>query len=175
MTPIPLPTTIALTGLNGFHFPAFLAMHFPFLADFNALPLIPLVAIVGGFAVAVLVPLAAMYFQHQKRQLWHETARVALEKGQPLPAMPMSDEELKHAAPPPGTEPAAWEQARQIQQRRNDLRSGLILIAVGAGLYLFLGQMAGPVRYCGAIPGFIGVAMLLNALLSLVFGGKKNP
>ena len=61
-------------------------------------------------------------------------------------------------------------------EKANDLRSGLVLIAVGAGLYLFLGSLAGrSLGLVGAIPGFIGVALLLNALLSATFRRKDTP
>ncbi|MFI5335728.1 MAG: hypothetical protein ACHQ5A_03035, partial [Opitutales bacterium] len=85
---------------------------------------IALAAIAGTFLAAILIPVFALYFQHRKRQLWHETARVALEKGQPMPPMPeesgLSKEEFHEAI-------------QHSRGGKNDLRSGLILIGVGAG------------------------------------------
>ena len=56
------------------------------------------------------------------------------------------------------------------------MRAGLILIAVGGGLYLFLNALVGrALGLVGAIPGFIGVALLLYATLSLLFNRKDAP
>ncbi len=59
-------------------------------------PLLPLLEIDPGILLGLILPLAgialagvvvvcSLYFQHRRREMWHETARVALEKGQPLP------------------------------------------------------------------------------------------
>ncbi len=61
-------------------------------------------------------------------------------------------------------------------QPPNDIRYGLVLIALGAGLYLFLGTfVAHNLGYVGAIPGFIGLALLLYGLLSAVFKRNAPP
>lgn len=125
--------------------------------------LIPIVVIVSGCTVAIF----GMYFSHRQRQSWHETARIALEKGQPVPPMPKDDGQKQHHDRDRG--------ARELTQ--HDVRRGLVLIAVGAGLWLMLGGLpgAGNLRYIGAIPGFIGVALLLHALLIAMFGQKSQP
>jgi len=57
-----------------------------------------------------------------------------------------------------------------------DIRSGLILIAVGAGLYLFLSSVAGEaIGYVGAIPGFIGMALFLFGVVNAFFRRHDNP
>jgi hypothetical protein len=90
-------------------------------------------------------------FVQRREELWHETARVALEKGQPVP----------------GPHPEAERSQSADEERRNDFRAGLILIGVGAGLYLFFDALGTyPLRFVGAIPGFIGVALLLHAWLT---------
>lgn len=115
--------------------------------------MIPLAAMLIG----VVIVLGGLYFQNRRRQMWHETARIALEKGQPLP--PLVDDVV--ASPHPRTD---------RDEIRNDLRNGLVCIATGAGLFLFLGTMFGRgLGYVGAIPGFIGIALLLNAAISGLF------
>jgi hypothetical protein len=132
--------------------------------------IVPVVSLVFAGVMAV----SAMYFKHQKQLAWHQTARLALEKGQPMPPPPMSDEELKYAPAPPTMSAAEWQQAQRTQQRRRDLRAGLILLAVGGGLYLMLREMSGTdVAMVGAIPGLIGVALLLHGLLDRVLTGNK--
>jgi hypothetical protein len=50
----------------------------------------------------------------------------------------------------------------QIKTREGMKIGGLINVAVGTGLILFLRELVGPhVALCGLIPGFIGVAMLV--------------
>lgn len=112
----------------------------------------------AGLAAGIVFGGLGMYFHHRRQALWHETARIALEKGQPLP--PLQDQE---------TSPS-------YVSKDNDFRSGLVLIAVGAGLYLFLNAFLGRAfGLVGAIPGFIGVALLLYATLNVLFSRKDKP
>ena len=98
-----------------------------------------------------------------RERLWHETARIALEKGQPVPLI-LGNDELAIQAPRP----------------RNDLRAGLILIAVSVGLMLQpwrfndAGHSFNPIAFGAAIPGCIGVALLLNALITALFSKKHT-
>ena len=101
------------------------------------------------FFVAVIV-VSIQYAKIRRREMWHQTARVALEKGQPLPP-PDKQEETSRSGLPSGP---------------RDIRAGLILIAVGAGLALFLGKVHSVgMGYMGVIPGFIGVALLLYGVV----------
>ncbi len=110
------------------------------LANFEYGLLIPLAGMGIGLAAIIVGTLEKM----QKRRLRQELLRVALEKGQPLPPELLDER-------PGGRE-------------RNDRRSGLISIAIGAALYLFLGALVAEhgVKWVSLIPGFIGVALLLN-------------
>ncbi len=129
------------------------------LADISNLPWVAIIAVAGGLLIGPIIIFIVFSSIQRRQELWHETARVALEKGQPLPPMPAD------VAPPPAE-----------TQPPNDIRTGMVLIAVGAGLYLFLGTLFGPgFGYVGAIPGFIGAALLLFGLLNAFFKRKDQP
>ena len=119
-----------------------------------------LIAVIVAFPMFILAIVAsALYFKHQRQKLWHETARLALEKGQPLP--PMSPEKK-------------FDHERQ-NLNQHDLRAGLILIAAGAGIFLFFNAVAGPqVAYLGVIPGFVGVALLLHSIITKLSAPKNS-
>jgi len=123
-------------------------------SSFDPALAIPLLAIAGG----ILIVFLSMYFAHERRRLWHDTVRLALEKGQPLPpALQKSDPGRRRCDP------------------RHDLRTGIILLAISFGLYFGLrGTGHGPQLIGAYITGGIGVALLLNALLGFLFP-RKNP
>src|SRR5437660_1130186 len=58
------------------------------LDNLNGGETIGLFCAIGGLTFAAVMALGGMYFRHRQIALWHETARVALEKGQPVPAAP---------------------------------------------------------------------------------------
>jgi hypothetical protein len=112
----------------------------------------------AGLLFAAFFGFLGMYFHNRRTEQWHQTARLALEKGQPLPTPPAADAESRN---PP-------------RQAGDDVRSGLILIAVGIGLYVFLAHFISPgLGAVGAIPGFIGVAFLLYGGACLFFGRNR--
>jgi hypothetical protein len=123
---------------------------------------IGIVFAVLGMGFGGIMGLAGMYFHHQRQRLWHETARIALERGQPVPPHDSDDD---HAKP----------YRKKNRSTNHDVRGGLVLIAVGAGLWLMLGGIAGDLRYVGAIPGFIGVALLLYAFLAWIVSPDDPP
>lgn len=136
----------------------------PFFADlfgFSPNHFVALVIPLAAIVLAGVVTVSAMYFHHRRRELWHETARIALEKGQPLP--PLDPDQAEHA------------HSSQSKNRddNHDVRGGLVLIAVGAGLFLMLGSLSSNLRLIGAIPGFIGIALLLYALLAALLRRKQ--
>ncbi len=103
-------------------------------------------AVVFGFTLAIVV--AVLYARHRARQMRHETIRLALEKGQPLP--------------PELLEPPA--------ARASDLARGVKLLALGLGLSLMLFLMekrAWPV-------GLILVALGLGYLVSHWLTGRQG-
>lgn len=119
--------------------------------------LIPLVI----FSMVLIIVVAGQYFKNQDQKLWHETARIALEKGQPIPGAPANIREALDKK----TEPRA--------AGRGDVKAGLILIAIAAGLYLGGGEMNVPTAGV-YIPGFIGVALLCNALIIYLTTNKNR-
>ena len=124
--------------------------------------IIGIVIPVAGLVFAGAIAISAMYFKNRQRELWHQTAQLALEKGQPLPPMPRSDEEAENQ-PPAGVDFAKWHEARRAESRRGELKGGLILIAVGVALFVFLGASVG--RVAGGVVGGIGFALLVSVAL----------
>ena len=121
----------------------------------------------AGMATGVLFGGLGMYFHHKRQALWHETARIALEKGQPVPSGPEWDS-------PGGPSQAITEEKIRANRIRGYLLGGVINVAVGAGLYLALMQVSPNTAYFAAIPGFIGVALLIVALLDLLLTRKSR-
>lgn len=112
------------------------------------------------WVVIALIIIVPRYFRTRERQEMQRTIRAAIERGQPLPSE-MID--------------AMTRSARSERRPRNDLRSGVILISVGASLAAF-GYILGlnpdaeearyPMMAIGAIPGCIGIAFLLVGLFT---------
>ncbi|HXA14192.1 MAG TPA: hypothetical protein VNW23_03625 [Opitutaceae bacterium] len=111
------------------------------------------------FAFIIVLGSIKQYFRWKRTQLWHETARIALEKGQPLPKTEldcMLDKGMTRHRPW-----GAW----------RDVRRGLVLIAIGAALYIALPQDSAT---WAAIPGFIGIACLLIGLFSFLQSDRSS-
>lgn len=136
-------------------------MHHPLLAfGFGSPEFVLLIVGLSMIFPAIIVAIA-LFFKGRERQMWHETARLALEKGQPLPPLP----------------PKRQDGLSRIREHRqkNDIRAGLILIAVGSGLYCFFATAGGHgVAAVGAIPGFIGVALLFFGVCNALFAKKPS-
>jgi hypothetical protein len=138
-------------------------MNFTLALMFSSFEISALIIPIAAFVLCGVIAVCSMYFHHQRRRLWHETARLALEKGQPLPPRPF---DLARAT---------FQERTPSNSHRTDIRSGLILVATGAGIYVFLGTFLGKgFGYIGAIPGFIGVSLLLHGVLCLAFPEKTS-
>jgi hypothetical protein len=119
------------------------------------------VAMLVAFPVFVVAIVAvALSFKHRQRQMWHETARLALEKGQPLPPMPGGEKQ--------GGLPSAETMAH------HDIRGGLVLLALGVGLWLTFLHIGGNYQFIGAIPGFIGIALLIFGVGRALLARRKT-
>lgn len=120
-----------------------------------------IIVAIFGMIFGGIIGIAGMYFEHQRKKLAHDVARLALEKGQPVPS--------EFAAPA----------HRNPDDRRHphpqDLRSGMVLISVGAGVFLFLNAVSGvKIALLGAVPAFIGFALILNWLILGALARKQN-
>lgn len=127
---------------------------------------------IGAMLLIIVVPVAALYFNHKRSELWHQTARLALEKGQPLPGG-LSDDPADIL--PPRVDLAEWTAARRAQSRSRSVKAGLVLIALGAGIQVFLYSVRARVGWVGAVPGFIGVALLLHSAFESLLDKSKAP
>lgn len=96
------------------------------------------------FGLPVTIVGLIMYFSFSKSRAMHRTVRMMVEKGQPVPEALLN--------PPP------------VIRQRSDLRRGVILLMVGAGLMVFFGaanDWEGGAWSLGIIPFLIGLGYLL--------------
>ena len=112
--------------------------------------MIPIVAIVMGCSVPIAIVGLQIYFRHRKNQTLHETVRVMVEKGVPIP--PEMFKKTEHE----------FMERDSAKRPRNDLRTGVMLTCMGIGIVLFIGKP-------GWIILFLGVAFLVIAAFE-----KKN-
>jgi Domain of unknown function (DUF6249) len=126
--------------------------------------LIPIVILALVFGLIA----TTLYFRSKERERWHETVRLALEKGHPIPNM---NEELSAQALSARLAPES-----RHRQRMKLVTGGLVNIAVGIGLYYGLSEMPEVhfARFFALIPGLIGVALLMSALIDAVFSDKHS-
>jgi hypothetical protein len=127
---------------------------------------IPIVAIIGVFTFLSIAAYSRHRYRSEERMKLYDTARAAVEKGQPLPTEVITA--MAQSAPaerPPRTAFA-------------DLRSGVIMTAVGLGIFVFgyVGQVyerdVAILMGIAAIPGLIGVALII---LSVFNPNKDKP
>lgn len=110
--------------------------------------LIPIVALLTVFGMPVAIVGLAFYFRHRKTKMLHETVRLMVEKGVPIPPELFS----KGQAIPNKSETIS--QPPLIRQHK-DLRNGLILVGIGIGVTIVAGKV-------GWIITLIGFAMLIT-------------
>jgi len=116
--------------------------------------LLPIISVLAVFGMPVLIVGLFVFLRHRRNRMLHETLRAMVEKGVPIPPELLSGKGAALAGASSG--------ARHGYQ---DLRNGLILIALGASLFFMVGKI-------GLIPLFIGVAMIIAWLIG---GRTKNP
>jgi hypothetical protein len=113
-----------------------------------------ILAIALIFGMPVFIVFIVFFFRSKERAEAQKTIRMAIEKGQPLPQEYLDSlQKTGRATKSPGS----------------DIRSGLILIAVGVGMavwaYIDHGYLTG-LAGVAAIPGFIGVALLIMGIIN---------
>ena len=89
----------------------------------------------------------------KRARLQHETLRLMIEKGRPIPPEFLQPEE----AP---------------RRPRNDLRTGLILVGVGVGVWLL--PLSRLINHAGFIPLLMGVAFLLTWAIEARKNGQSK-
>lgn len=108
-----------------------------------AIPIV-LIVFLTIFGLPVAVVGIILYFSFSKSRAMHKTVRMMVEKGQPVPEALLN--------PPP------------VIRQRSDLRRGVVLLMIGAGLIVFFGAVndwEGGVWSLGIIPFLIGLGYLL--------------
>ena len=126
--------------------------------------LIPL----GFFAMIAAIVLGPRYFRNRERQDLQQTLRAAIDKGQPLP--PEVIESITRDTP-----------RTKAARSRNDLRSGVVWVAVALGIAAFgwvsyyYGDFDGfaPLLGVACIPGFIGLALIALGVVDRLGGGRN--
>jgi uncharacterized membrane protein len=103
--------------------------------------LIPIVGMLVSFGLPVLLVAIILYYKHRKHRMTHDTIVRLAEKGLAVPP------ELLE--PPP-----------RVKGYSAGLRGGLVLLALGIALAIFLWEIHGPWSI-GLIPGLMGVALLI--------------
>lgn len=109
---------------------------------------IPILIPLGAFALTAVLVGMDQLAKHRARELRHQTIRLLVEKGQPLPQELLV--EPRKPAPRPG----------------NDLGNGLKLLGVGIGLSLFLFFMQQRAWAVGLIPAMLGVGYVASHFLA---------
>ena len=108
-----------------------------------AVPIV-LIIFLTIFGLPVAIVGTILYFSFSKSRAMHKTVRMMVEKGQPVPEALLN--------PPP------------VIRQRSDLRRGVVLLMIGAGLMVFFGAVndwEGGVWSLGIIPFLIGLGYLL--------------
>lgn len=115
--------------------------------------------IVMVFGMPVFIVGIVMYFRARDRAEVQKTIRMAIEKGQPLPPEYLDSLQKSGAS------------MNKIKTPVNDIRSGLILMAVALGLvvldFVKNDYVFETLSGVAAIPGFIGVALLIMGIVGL--------
>jgi len=119
-------------------------------------PLLPIISVVMVFGTPVAIVALFVALRHRRNRMFHETLRAMVEKGVPIPP-----ELLSRGGVPLGGA------SHDRPAGTRDLRWGLVLLALGGGLYTLAGKI-------GIIPVFIGVALLIVWLIGMIANKRKN-
>ena len=144
------------------------------LSEFHPGEFVPFAGMMIPILILALVfglVATSLYFRGKERERWHETVRLAMEKGHPIPNL---TEEL--STPIAEALSARLAPASRHKQRMGLVTGGLVNIAVGVGLYFGLSEMPEVhfARFFALIPGLIGVALLISALIDALVSDKPS-
>ncbi len=123
---------------------------------------LPVIALVMPFLFVICIIGFGILKEYRYKKLQHETMRLLIEKGQPIPPELFAEKQA---------DVGLLDKLNNLNKKKekDDRKVGLILIAVAIGLYFFFKNMTGmPDGLCwvSLIPGLIGVALLINWALS---------
>lgn len=114
--------------------------------------IVPIFIVGIVFFTAAIIVATVFLFLHRAKELKHQTVRLALEKGQPVP-------------------PGLLEEHSPVRQPQNDLRSGVKAVFIGLGLGLFFWTVEPRMWGVGLIPAFVG----LGHIAAWALTGRKQP
>lgn len=118
--------------------------------------LIPLFGIVFSFGMPIAIVAIIQITKARNNAELQKTVRAAIEKGETLP--PEFIASLQRSVP-------------RAKTPMNDVRAGLILVAVAGGIIIWNlmdnGYVGGNLSGIAAIPGLIGVALLILGIIGL--------
>jgi hypothetical protein len=120
-----------------------------------ALAVTAIVEIIAGCSIPIAIVAVVgliFYFRNRRNKMLHETLRAMLDKGVPIPPELFNKSE-----------------SDQTKRPRNDFRTGLILISLGAGVAIFNNHKA------GFIVLFVGAAYLVASLLEKKSKNDQQP
>ena len=131
---------------------------------------------IAGMVFAGIIIVAGLVFKYHQRRLWHETTRAALEKGLPPPSYPGTQkQEIEKSWHEFAMNQASAHHNFRRSRWRCALRRGLVLLAIGVAFYAARPPSWTPLWNLAIyVPGFIGAALLLNALFSAIFSQKET-
>jgi hypothetical protein len=109
---------------------------------------VPIVIVTVVFLTSAIIVATVFLFLHRAKELKHQTIRLALEKGLPLP-------------------PGLLDDGSKAAPRGNDLSSGVKAVFIGIGIGLFFYFLGHPKLWAiGFIPGFLGLGHLVAHALT---------
>lgn len=100
---------------------------------------VAIIALMVSFGLPLALVAIILHYKQRKLRMTHETIARLADKGLPVP-------------------PELLEPPRRGQ---HGLRAGLVLVALGIALAIFLGEVRG-LGSIGLIPGLVGVALLIS-------------
>ncbi|CAL4867493.1 hypothetical protein MMA231_01750 [Asticcacaulis sp. MM231] len=121
--------------------------------------IIPIIAILMVFGMPIAIVAIVRIGKSRDNAELQKTLRMSIEKGQPLPTEFLDSLQKSQV---------------RVKTPANDIRTGIILIAIALGVvvwnFLDNGYTVDEMSGLAAIPGFIGVALLILGLI----GNRKQ-